>query len=141
MGYATSTNLNSGIYRDGGGGGCVDGLCVVGFSDTTICNGPFNTQGSNALTAACKAAGNLLMGMNSFAHNTFATFSQSYAGLTNQPPTTLKDYGKHDGTNGQVTGPVLGAVNDQEKAMGANFAIWPNGKPLEACSRDIGDMS
>lgn len=71
--YATSTNLNPGIYRDGGGGGCVNGLCVVGFSDTTICNGLFQITGSTALTNLCKTVGGA-MGMNSFAHNTFATF-------------------------------------------------------------------
>ena len=73
LGYATSKNLNPGIYRDGGGGGCVNGLCVVGFSDTTICNGDFQTSGTTALSNTCKAEGTAL-GFNSFAHNTFATF-------------------------------------------------------------------
>ena len=74
--YATSTNLNPGIYRDGGGGACVNGLCVIGFSDTTICNGPFQTSGSSALSALCKAEGGI-MGLNSFVHNSFATFDSA----------------------------------------------------------------
>lgn len=80
LGYATSSNLNPGIYRDGGGGACVNGLCIAGFSDTTICNGPFQTSGSDALGQLCKSVGGAL-GLNSFAHNTFATFSQSYVGM------------------------------------------------------------
>ena len=82
LNFATTSNLNKGLYRDGGGGGCVDGLCVIGFSDTTVCNGDFQMAGAPALSQYCKSTANNQLGFNSFAHNSFSTFDAKDVCLT-----------------------------------------------------------
>ncbi|KAL9054301.1 MAG: hypothetical protein Q9162_004259 [Coniocarpon cinnabarinum] len=131
-GYATSSNLNTGIYRDNGGGACVNGLCVIGFSDTTVCNGPFQTNGGDALTSYCKSisAGNADLPFNSFAHNTFATFDAKQRNANAHPPQALYDFGKHAEQNGQPAGQVLPAPlgPEADEQSIAAFAMWPNSK-------------
>ncbi|KAI9666810.1 MAG: hypothetical protein M1831_001586 [Alyxoria varia] len=126
LGYATDKAFNAATYRDGGGGGCIGGKCVIGFSDSTTCAGEYVTPagGKKGVTKSCKDSGPL--GMSSFAHNSFSVLDCAEKLGKKSPAKSIHDFGDTGSGNSNFSKAVLGPVTPKEKKMGGDFAIWPN---------------
>lgn len=124
LGYASDASFNPSLYRDGGGGGCLTmlGTCLLGFSDS------FTTGGKTLMKTVSDVSSKQ---MSSFAHNSFAAIKPKALSAS---ATALTDFGTANNGEGTLLAAPLGAVDPTEAALGAHFAIWPNGNlvPLNA---------
>lgn len=108
LGYASDTSFNPYIYRDGGGGGYINGYHVISYSDSFTTTGHINSS------------------LTSFAHNTFAYFG--YTDKTD--PTKMYDFGtaatSNTGYRHFLGAPLKANIGNETNLTHTVISIWPN---------------
>jgi hypothetical protein len=112
LGYATNDAFNPYIYRDGGGGGLINGHQLISFSDS------FTTTGSINST------------LTSFVHNTFGILGY----LNEADPTQVFDFGGLPNPKTGLRhfkGTLSASLANETNVPHSIIAIWPNSNMIE----------